>query len=405
MTAVVRNALLVLLMFAPFARADTDGLIVLGNELYRDNQVADALETYRHARSEAANEDDPILLYNQATAHAAAGEHTQAELLLSKIDVSRADPSLARNAKHNLGNAIFNQARVMLSEGDAEQALERMAEAEDAYLAAYGLDRTDRESARNAELVRQMRRMIEDFMQQSQMTPEQQQQQQVADQLKQLAEEQREAAEDSQDASEQQDQQQGDQNGQDQQGDQSQQDPQGDQQQQGQDQQGESQEQQSGESGQRDSDLSEQQQSISERTQEQADQLQQSARQMQQQEGMQEMMEALRRLQEARNEQTGAEQRLDQQSPGQASEHQFDAADLLEQAAQQIEESIRRQQQAQQGQQGEPQEGEEGDEYDPNGQDGDPRTDDLLDKERREREWREPYQRRLRRTIPVERDW
>lgn len=115
----------------------------------------------------------------------------------------------------------------------------------------------------------------------------------------------------------------------------------------------------------------------------------------------QQMRDAQEALDEARKAQDQAEQAMDQGDQDEAQQQQSRASEKIQEALDKLREAMQQQQSQQQGQ---PQD--QGEPSDESGPEGDPLAEQLLDKERREREQRAAYLNRIRPgQAPVRRDW
>lgn len=290
------------------------------------------------------------------------------------------ETNLRRNSMFNLGHVMMRgiddsgedlMAQMAMDPEMIEELLGKLGIAERAFLDSARIDQGHIASKKNLERVRLKIRALEDLKEQIEQQQQQEQQDQqnqdgeqgedgeqqdMADQLQDLADQQREQAQESESAAEQN---------------------------QDQDQQ----------------ERSEEQEDLSEQTEQAQQQMENAGGQDQEQQDAQQ--QAQQDIEQARQAQQEAEEALDRGDNQTASEKQQEAADALDRAAERIRES----QQQQEPQEGEGQSGQPQEQGDP---DQEPEINEiaqeLLDKEREERERRQAY-RATGQPVRVEEDW
>jgi len=264
--------------------APGDGAVRDGNALYRAGDYEDAIQAYENAGDESA-----LALFNRACALQRLGRDEEARELLQRVDAMTRRNDLAASARYNLGAASTQQARALAGEGQAPEALDAYRRASRLFRDAYAMNPGDRDAARNIEVVgREAKALIE------QMRAQQQAMQEMADQLENLQQQQQQESEQNQ-------------------------------------QQSSSQQQQQQQAAQRQQDLNQQ-------TQAAHDQLQQMQEQMQQQLGQQNQPEqdplerASQKMQDAMRQQQRAQEQLEEGEQQDAAESQREAAEALRDA-------------------------------------------------------------------------
>ncbi|MBN1435887.1 MAG: tetratricopeptide repeat protein [Sedimentisphaerales bacterium] len=254
--------------------------VTRGNELYAEQQYAEALAEYQ--QDVFGTDPAAEVLYNRANCYYELGDYDHAIELYEQAAVETDSDELAANCRFNLGNANLRQlleSSGQDGQGDMAQTLEGLAEAAGYYRQALELNPDMPGAQNNIAVVRDIMRQIIEQMQQQPPQQQQQDNQEQQEQEDQQDQQQQSGGGQQQDQDQQQDQQQNGQ--QDQQQDQ-QQNGQQDQQQQGeQGQQGDEQQQddqqQSQSSEQQQQDQQQQQQNGQEDQQEQGEQQQQSS--------------------------------------------------------------------------------------------------------------------------------
>lgn len=401
----MRSALMVMMLagvcVAGMARAqDALELIERGNALAESGEWAQAEEAYRGAME---GEGAPLeAAYNLAIALREQGELDEARSLLRRVDSEARDRALAARARFNLGDVAFRRAEELVGE-DPEAAIEELETASAMYRGALDLDPTIDGAAQNREIanreiasLREQMRMVEEMLEQMR-----ERMQKLGEDLQEMEREQsREAGETGQEAQRQE----------------AGEDASGEMRRQGQDQRG-----------------------LRESAQEAQEELRDLQRMMGG-EGPPNMREASRSLQEAQGAQREAEEALEEGRGRDAEAAQRRAAEKLREAL----ENLSPPQEGGEGdqeQQQEQQEGEQGDEQQEGGQEGEQESqpqeqpqqeqqpgeeeqqqgaegveapegdaetlvEQILEKERREREAREEALRRASGgNQPVEKDW
>jgi len=393
-----RTTLAILIALAPGAGALADAearrLVAEGNELFRQGQTERAAELYQRAI-----EADPETLeavYNRAVAAYEQGRLEEAERLLQRVDSARGAGDLAARARYNLGRLTVDR---LMSDPprDPEQAIERLKFGEQMFRGSLDLDPNDREAARNLELTRMMRAEIE--RQLAELERQREQLEQLAEDLARAEQDQRRESRETRSLDEQQaPEAQGDQSG--------------------------------GRSDQQRSEQEADQRELSERTGELSERLEELRRQMQEQALGDQLLEAQEAVERARQAQERAAQQLEQARVRRAERSQERAADDLRSAFEILQEELEQGEESEgEQQQGEQPEQEGNQEQEAQQQDQAPQerrasdapgpgdeeleadqiaelVEQLLEKERREREQlREHRRRREMQARPVEKDW
>ncbi|MBX3389800.1 MAG: VWA domain-containing protein [Phycisphaeraceae bacterium] len=336
-------------------------------------------------------------LYNSGRELFLAGKYSEAAERFRSADLESRDPELSARARFNLGQSLLKETSPQEGKPiDPALAKARLEEAAQAFRSAFEARPGDTEAARNVEIAR---RMLKDLEEQQEKQKQQQQQQsdkdqkndgksgedqdqqgqngdqqqkqdgksaqqhqQNSDKLKDLAKQQSQAADQSQKASEQQNPEQREQ------------------------------EQQKAQN---------QQESVNKQTQQQKQKSTASAGE-----------QAKQKMDEAQKEQQAASDALKKGDNKKAEQHQRNAADLLNEAAQSEEKAAQEAKQSQDQKQGQEQKQGQGKDQAKNEQAKEEKpkynetASQLLDKERRERDARQQVLRALRgRPVPVEKDW
>ena len=276
-----------------------------------------------------------------------------------------------RDAMFNLGHAlnsgVDSSGQLMMDPEKIGEMIEALGGVERAFLDASRADRGHIESKRNVERIRRQIQELQNMKDQIEEQQESEEQQEgedgekseggedgqggeqggMADELQDLADQQREQAQESESAAQNQ--------------------PQSEQQ-----------------------ERSDEQKELSDETEDAKEQMEESG-------ADQETMDDLKKAMDAQQE---AKEALDKGDNETAAQKQQEAADALERAAERVREAQQEQESEQEGQQGQPQ--------DQPGEGEEPEIDEvaqqLLDKERRERERRQAY-RATGRPVKVEEDW
>ena len=272
--------------------APGDGAVRDGNTLYRAGDYENAIQAY-----ESAGDESALALFNRACALQRLGRDDEARELLQRVDAMTRRDDLAASARYNLGAASTQQARALASEGQKPEALDAYRRASRLFRDAYTMNPDDRDAARNIEVVgREAKALID------QMRAQQQAMQEMADQLEDLQQQQQQESEQNQ-----------------QQSSSSQQSPQDEQQQQQQ--------------------AAQRQQELNQQTQAAHDQLQQMQQQQQlQQQGQASQNEqdplerAAQKMQDAMRDQQRAQDQIEQGEQERAAESQREAAEDLRDA-------------------------------------------------------------------------
>ncbi|MCB9846308.1 MAG: hypothetical protein H6811_10030 [Phycisphaeraceae bacterium] len=382
------------------------------NEAFREGRVAEAQEAYERLGDRTG--PNALVLHNRALALAAQGEHGMAEQLLRKADELALSDDVRSSIRQSLGRSTFESAKVLLRE-DPHRSIEMLDQAAEAYRSALLVDPDNGQIRRNVETCRRAAQLVRDQLRLRETVPE-------------LAQRQRSQAdrnrpEDAADTPTEQEDRGPEPGGPPPEGTQppAQNNPEvepapadpGD---------SDAPESESLPPAERpasettDQEPSEMppgglndQRSISEETQDASETMRQ-AMDNGLVAGDEDFASAVKSaLDAAREEQLQAEDRLEQNRPSEASEHQGRAAELLEMAQRMLQRG-----QPQPGQEGSGEQQQRGDQDQQNQQDrqqgdqpaGDPLADALLEKERKERQERMAYQRSIRRgRDPVARDW
>jgi hypothetical protein len=380
-------------------------LVRQGNTALRGGDAEGALKTYQQALE--ADPDSLEAKFNKGVAEYAAKNSEGARDQFRLVDASGGNPELAAAARYNLG--IIESADASKGEGEApalpDKVLERLKGAAGLFRSSLDLAPRDPDAARNLELTRRRIKDVQDYIKQQQNM--QQAMQDLKDKLDQNQKDQQQQAQQSQ---QRQDQQQKP----------TEQDKQ--------------EQQKSSEATQQ---AAEQLQQMMEQNQDLQQQAQQSddtkgGAQQQQQQQMQ-MEQARQSLDEAREAQERAEQAQQKGEAGEAQKAQQEAAEKLQEALQKLgaksqgdqkedkesqqeqgeqeeqqdegeqeEQQQAQEQQEQQAQEGKDQMGNEGGKEQPTDQ----RMARILEKEKRDREYRqEMLRRQMSRNAPVEKDW
>ncbi len=173
--------------------ASPNDQIRLGNTQYRAGDYAEALKTY-----EGAAKADPKSLearFNQGVAAYKSGDAELAQRLFREVDSAAGNPDLAALARYNLG-VIESQRLQNEPPEDPEKALESLKSAASLFRGALDLAPADPDAARNLELTR---RAIKDLREQiEQMKRMQQQMKDLKDQLEKNQKEQQQASDQNQ---------------------------------------------------------------------------------------------------------------------------------------------------------------------------------------------------------------
>lgn len=346
----------------------------------QDEDPAYAIELYSEVvNMSLGGEGQALAAYNRGVLQMGRDELDQAAESFRIAGESGIDSNLRRDSMFNLGHALMRgvedggkdlMAQMAMDPEMIGELLGKLGTAERAFLDSARIDPGHLESKKNLERVRLKIRELEQLKEQIEQQQQEQQdqenqdgeegedgeQQDMADQLQDLADQQREQAQESESAAQQN------------------QDP-------------------------NQQERSEEQEDLSEQTEQAQQQMENSEGQDQEQQDAQQ--QAQQDIEQARQAQEAAEEALERGDNQTASEKQQEAADALDRAAQRIRESQ---------QQEEPQEG-EGQASQPQEQ-GDPSQEpeidevaqQLLDKERDERERRQAY-RATGQPVRVEEDW
>jgi hypothetical protein len=367
----MRFALLLLCLIAGFAHGqEIDPRVHLETAMHvQGEDPSYAIELYSEVLELSTDDADRYVAALNRGALILDSEEPDLVLAADSLRIAgryAVDAEQRRGAMFSLGLALHrgvdSSGQLMMDPEQIGKMIEQLRVVERAFLSAARADIAHMESKRNVERLRVQIQQLEDMKEQIEQQQQDQQQQgedgeqsggegeqqDMADQLQDLADQQREQAQQSESAS------QGDQNDQQQ--------------------------------------RSEQQEELSEQTEQANEQVEQSQDTDQ---------ETQQDLQDAMDAQQEAEEALERGDNETAAEKQQEAADALERAAQRVRESQQEQEsEQQQGQQpGQPQEdvGEDGEPIDELAQ-------QLLDKERDERERRQVY-RATGRPVRVKEDW
>lgn len=345
---------------------DIAEVVASANTLMREGDARRALDEY--ARARAARPEDPKLIFNEACARLRTGELDQARTLFAEAS-RRGGTTIGARARFNIGHLAFSRG-AEVAQSDPRGAIEHFREAAEAFQASYDLN-PDPQAAQNVELSRLAIKRMQDRIEEQQQRDEQQRQQQqdLAEQLQDLAQRQQELADQSAQAEQQ-----------------LQEDP---------------------EAAREELDRIRQEQDvISSETREALEQARQFAEQRQ----STETARAVGRLETATDRQQDASEMLAHADPGQAKDEQARAAKLIKDASDLLNTDAQQQQQPDEQQQEGEQKNDQPADQQPQQEGETPQTDqeaeDLLEKERQEREARQV---RIRASSgqnkPVEKDW
>jgi Ca-activated chloride channel family protein len=344
---------------------DVAEVIASANALMRGGDARRALDEY--ARARAARPEDPALIFNEACARLRTGEIDAARTLFAEAS-QRGATGIGAKARFNIGHLAFTRG-AEVAQSDPHGAIEHFRDAAEAFQASYDL-KPDPQAAQNVELARLAIKRMRDRIEEEQQQEEQQRQQQqdLAQQLQDLAQRQQELSDRSAQAEQQ-----------------LQEDPE----------------------AARD-ELERIQKDQDQLNEETRDALEQ-ARQFAEQRQTTETARAVGRLETATDRQQDASEMLAHPDPGQAKDEQARAAQLIKDASDLLNtDAQQQQQQDEQQQEGEPKDDQPSEQPQQEGES--PQTDqeaeDLLEKERQEREARQV---RIRASSgqnkPVEKDW
>ncbi len=169
-------------------------LIERANLAYREGSLQRAITLYEEADDLGA--DDPLTLYNWGTALTATDERGLAERMFRKADEFAQSDELRARARFNLAHSLFVTAST-LTEEDPRRAIELFDDSAKAAKAALRIDRGDSEAASHVEISHMAAQLVRDQLE-------------LAERLQELADRQRDQSHASQDAHQQQEQDQQD---------------------------------------------------------------------------------------------------------------------------------------------------------------------------------------------------
>jgi hypothetical protein len=176
-----------LLASSPALADSVRDAVARGNALFAEKKYQEAAVAY-----EAAGPTDrapPELLYNLACARAALGEPDSAEQLLRRLDSSPSSRAVAAATRYNLGVLAYQRGEEAAKQ-DPAAAIDHLRRSERFFRAARDLDSTDRDAARNIEVVQGKLKELLDQQKQEEQQPQQQHGQQGQDQKEQEKREQ-----------------------------------------------------------------------------------------------------------------------------------------------------------------------------------------------------------------------
>jgi len=157
--------LLIAALASPTLAAPGDDAVRAGNELYRAGAYEDALAQYSQADDSGA-----LALFNRACALQRLGRSDEAQELLQTVDAMARRDDLAASARYNLGAASVEQARTLASGGQAAEALDAYKRAARLYRDAYAINPSDHDAARNIEIAgREAKALLDQIRAQEQM--------------------------------------------------------------------------------------------------------------------------------------------------------------------------------------------------------------------------------------------
>lgn len=168
-------------------------LISLGNEAFKKDNFEEALTHYEEASVELP--DSAQISFNRGTVYYKQEDYKKAIENFKKASLRSKEPTLASQAKFNLGNCAFRQAQRQ-RDSDLKKAIEHCRESISYYQEARDLDPNYQKAAENIEIVRLYVKVLLDAQkqQEDQKKEQEQEEENLITKLKKLFERQVELA-------------------------------------------------------------------------------------------------------------------------------------------------------------------------------------------------------------------
>ncbi len=128
-----------------------------GNQLYTEDQWADALDRYTAAGE--IDPENPVLHYNLGNALFRLNDLDKAETHY-RVAAAAEDPELARRARFNLGNTEFRRAETLEGAGDWQGRNQSLTRSIDHWRSVLDAEPDNRDAKLNLELAR--RKLLEE---------------------------------------------------------------------------------------------------------------------------------------------------------------------------------------------------------------------------------------------------